>query len=117
MAFAGKDLMEAGYAADVEPLAVSETDAALYRALDGRTRAATLDAPEGHIVYESYNDWLVDSREQRRRQGVWRAADVPTNQFPLGHPHEELIMGQRAWRRWKDHFAVKRQYHASRVVL
>ena len=27
---------------------------------DGRIRAATMDAPEGHIVYESYNDWLVD---------------------------------------------------------
>lgn len=117
MAVAGDELLDAGYTMDVEPLAVSETDAALYRELDGRTRAATLDAPEGHIVYESYNDWLVDQREQRRRQGVWRAADVPTNQFPLGHPHEELIMGQRAWRRWKDHFTVKRQYHASRVVL
>jgi len=117
MAVAGEELIDAGYTADVDPLAVSETDAALYRELDGRMRAATLDAPEGHIVYESYNDWLVDQREQRRRQGVWREVDAPKDQFPLGHPHEELIMGQRAWRRWKEHFAVKRRYHAARVVL
>lgn len=117
MAVAGDALGDAGYTADIEPLAVSAADAALYRELDGRTRAATLDAPEGHIVYESYNDWLIDQREQRRRQGVWGDADVPPNQFPLGHEHEELIMGQRAWRRWKQHFAVKRQYHANRVVL
>lgn len=113
---AGRELEQAGYAVDVEPLALDPAEAALFRELDGRIRAATLDAPEGHIVYESYNDWLVDQREQRRRQGIWRDADVPAH-FPIGHPHEELIMGQRAWRRWKEYFGVKRRYSAARVVL
>ena len=117
MAVAGNELAAAGYEADVEPATVSQADAAHYRELDGRMRAATLDAPDGHIVYESYNDWLVDQREQRRHQGVWHESDAPEKQFPLGSPLEELIMGQRAWRRWKTHFAIKRQYHAARVVL
>lgn len=113
---AGQELVEAGYELDVEPLPVGDDEAALFRELDGRLRAATLDAPEGHIVYESYNDWLIDRREERRRRGVWNQQDAPAH-FPVGHPHEELIMGQRAWRKWKMHFAVKRQYVGARVVL
>ena len=88
---------------------IGEEEASLFRELDGRIMAATLDAPEGHIVYESYSDWLVDQREERRKKGVWREHDVP-REFPLGHPHEEMIMGQRAWRAWKERFCVKRQY-------
>lgn len=107
---AGKELKEAGYELDVEPVEITEEQAALYRELDGRIRAATLEAPEGHIVYESYNDWLIDQREERKRKGIWRDSDVPKNQFPIGHPHEEMIMGQRAWRKWKEALSIKRRY-------
>jgi len=55
-AVAGRELEEAGYASEVVPVEISGEEEALYRELDGRIRAATLDAPEGHIVYESYND-------------------------------------------------------------
>jgi hypothetical protein len=108
-AVAGQEQKAAGYTLDVSPLEISEEEASLFRELDARIRAATLDAPEGHIVYESYNDWLVDQREERRKKGIWRDGDVP-REFPLGHPHEEMIMGQRAWRVWKERFSVKRQY-------
>ncbi|MEW6410310.1 MAG: sulfotransferase [Nitrospirota bacterium] len=107
---AEKELKEAGYSLDVKPIEISKEEAALYRELDGRIRAATLDAPEGHIMYESYNDWLVDQREERKRKGIWKDSDIPKDQFPIGDPDEELIMGQRAWRRWKEYFCVKRRY-------
>ncbi|MCL4456504.1 MAG: sulfotransferase [Nitrospirae bacterium] len=107
---AGKELVEAGYELDVQPIEISREEEELFMELDGRIRAATMDAPEGHIVYESYNDWLVDQREDRKRKGVWKDSDVPKDQFPIGHPHEELIMGQRAWRRWKEYLCVKRRY-------
>ena len=58
------------------------------------TRAAVLDAPDGHIVHESYNDWLIDQREARKRAGLWSDADAP-QRFPLGHPMEEEIAGYR----------------------
>jgi hypothetical protein len=109
-AVAGRELEEAGYRSDVKPVALSEEQIALWRELDGRTRAATMDAPEGHLVYESYNDWLVDQREERKRRGLWKDVDAPKGQFPIGHPHEEMIMGQRAWRYWKDYLCVKRRY-------
>jgi len=107
---AGKELKEAGYELDVEPVKIAEEQAELYRELDGRIRAATLEAPEGHIVYESYNDWLIDQREERKRKGIWKDSDAPKNEFPLGHPHEEMIMGQRAWRKWKEALSIKRRY-------
>ena len=106
---AGNELKEAGYALDVEPLPLSEEQIAYYREVDGRFRAAMLTAPEGHIVFESYNDWLIDRREERRRAGLWSRDDAP-RQFPIGHPHEEMIQGLRASRKWKDYFGVKRQY-------
>jgi hypothetical protein len=106
---AGRELEEAGYAVDVEPLPLSEAQMAFYREVDGRFRAAMLTAPEGHIVFESYNDWLVDRREERRRAGLWRLEDAPRH-FPIGHPSEEMIQGLRAPRKWKDYFCVKRQY-------
>lgn len=108
-AVAGPEMKRAGYSLDVDPVEIGEEEASLFRELDARIRAATLDAPEGHIVYESYNDWLVDQREERRRRGLFSEKDVPEG-FPLGHPHEEMIMGQRAWRAWKERFCVKRQY-------
>jgi len=109
-AVAGKELEEAGYKLDVRAATITGEQAALWRELDGRTRAATMDAPEGHIVYESYNDWLVDQREERKRRGLWIDADVPKKPFPVGHPHEEMITGQRAPRYWKDYLCVKRRY-------
>jgi hypothetical protein len=115
-AVAGQELAAAGYRSDVEPAELKPEMVKLWRELDGRVRAATLDAPEGHIVYESYNDWLVDQREARRRAGIWCERDVPADIFPLGHPHEELIMGQRAWRRWKDYFGVKRHYNGKAAL-
>ncbi len=109
-AVAGKELVEAGYELDVEPEMPSLAKAAKYEEWDGRIRAATLDGPEGHIVYESYNDWLMDQREERRKKGLWTEADVPADRYPLGAPEEELVMGQRAWRKWKTHFSIKRDY-------
>jgi hypothetical protein len=106
---AGKELEEAGYQIDVEPVELDEGTVALYRETDSRIRAAVLDGPDGHIVYESYNDWLVDQREARREAGIWDSEPTPPP-FPRGNPHEELIMGQRAWRCWKNYFCIKRQY-------
>ena len=54
-------------------------------------------------------DWLVDQREERLKKGVWKAGDDP-RAFPAGHPYEEMIAGLRAWRAWKRHFSIKRQY-------
>jgi hypothetical protein len=108
-AVAGKELEESGYKLDVEPVEITEEEAEIYRDRDGRIRAATLDGFEGHIVYESYNDWVIDQREERKRRGIWKDSDDP-KKFPAGHPFEELIEGQRAWRRWKDYFCIKRKY-------
>lgn len=108
-AVAGKELEEAGYSNDVSPEMPSEKMISKYVEFDGRIRAATLDGFEGHIVFESYNDWLVDQRDERRKKGVWSEADNPRT-FPLGDPDEEMIMGLRAWAQWKKHFSIKRQY-------
>lgn len=113
---AGRELKASGYEIDVEPLALGDEEIARYLELDGRYRAASLDAPDGHIVYESYNDWLVDQREARRQVGLWSAELAPKH-FPLGDSDEELITGQRAWRKWKDYFGIKRRYVSNKVVL
>jgi hypothetical protein len=107
-AVAGKAHLEAGYTLDVDPLVVTDEEATKYVDWDGRIRAATLDGPEGHIVYESYNDWLIDQRLERKRQGLW--TDDSPKPFPIGESYEELIMGQRAWTKWKKHLCIKRQY-------
>jgi hypothetical protein len=114
IAVAGKELGEAGYLVDVEPVEISEKEKELYRELDGRIRAALLDAPEGHIIMESYRDWLVDQREERKRKGIWKESGI-LNKFPIGDPNEELIMGQRAWRKWKEYFCIKRKYYPRSV--
>ena len=44
-----------------------------------------LDGFEGHIVFESYNDWLVDQREERRKKGLWDPATAP-KVFPPATP-------------------------------
>ncbi len=108
-AVAGRELEEAGYKNDVEAEMPDQRMIDKYLEFDGRIRAATLDGFEGHIVFESYNDWLVDQREERRKKGIWNAADAPVV-FPAGDPDEEYIMGLRASARWKKHFSIKRRY-------
>lgn len=115
-AVAGEELTALGYDVEVEPLEITQKQKDLYTELDGRIRAATLDAPEGHIVYESYNDWLCDRREERRKRGI-SAESQPLPLFSQEPFYEELITGQRAWRKWKDYFGVKRQYVSNDVVL
>lgn len=116
-AVAGKELEEAGYQNNVAPLEITPELEAHWREYDGRVRAALLDSPGGHILFESYRDWLVDQREARKREGIWTDADVPQDMFPIGHPNEELIVGYRAWKKWKEHFRIKRQYTAKGVVF
>jgi hypothetical protein len=112
-AVAGKELTEAGYRVEVEPATITPADEALWEELDQRIRAATLDAPEGHVVYESYNDWLADQREERRQRGIWKAAAYT----PPFDWDAQFISGQRAPLSWKNYFAVKRRYAASGLVL
>ncbi|MDR0673751.1 MAG: sulfotransferase [Zoogloeaceae bacterium] len=113
---AGKELEDSGYPADVEPLELDREAIERYLELDGRYRAASLDASDGHIVYESYNDWLADQREARRQAGLWNPESAPEH-FPLGDPDEEMIAGQRAWHKWKYYFGIKRRYVSNKVVL
>jgi hypothetical protein len=113
---AAEELTSLGYEVEVDPLPLSEKQKELYIELDGRIRAATMDAPEGHIVYESYNDWLIDQREKRRQEGLWSDIELPAL-FSESEFHEELITGQRAWRKWKDYLCIKRQYTSQKVVL
>lgn len=108
-AVCGDELREAGYEVEVEPLAITSADEALWRERDGRIRAALLDGTEGHILFESYRDWLVDQREARKRKGIWKEEDAG-KVWPEGDSYEELIVGSRAWREWKEHFSIKRQY-------
>jgi len=112
---AGEELIASGYESELEPLPLSEREIARYIELDGRYRAASLDAPDGHIVYESYNDWIIDQRERRRQVGVWQ--DQGQTNFPIGNPNEEEIIGQRATRKWKNYFGIKRRYITDKVVL
>jgi len=113
---AGEELAQLGYEVEVEPLVLSTAEQQRYEELDARIRAATLDAPDGHIVYESYNDWLADQRQIRIQQGIGTAPLLPPL---LSKPEyaEELITGQRAWRKWKTYFGIKRQYHSQQLVL
>lgn len=108
---AGRTLVEAGYALDVEPIPVSDEDAQIYRELDGRTRAAVLDGPDGRIAWESYGDWLADQREERRKRGIWHDDGSP-RPFPAGQPHEGHIVGERAPKEWKTYFGIKRRYRS-----
>ena len=116
MAAAGKSLQSAGYEADSDPAVLTSEEMALFCELDGRILAATLDAPHGHIVFESYNDWLVDQREVRQRKGVALPLPQPTP-FPVGHDLEDYLTGLRAMRKWKAYLCVKRQYYSTEVVL
>lgn len=113
---AGAMLREYGYGDIAEPLQLRPEETAFLEEMDGRYRAATLDAPGGWIVMESYNDWLCEQRENRRRAGLWSEVPVPAP-FPIGHPQEEYLSGMRAMRRWKEHFSIKREFSRTKSVL
>jgi hypothetical protein len=106
---AGQTHKEYGYELEVNPVEITEQDIALYNDLYGRIRAARLDSPGGHIIFESYRDWLVEQRMIRKQKGIWSDKDA-TNEFPAGHPDEEYIVGFRAPKKWKEHFSIKRKY-------
>jgi len=117
MSWVAGDLMqELGYDDLAEPMVLSTDQIELIEEMDGRLRAATLDAPHGWITYESYGDWLIDQRELRRQAGTWSQLPDPPP-FPIGHPYEEYYAGMRAMRKWKRHLAVKRDYSQTRSVL
>jgi hypothetical protein len=117
MAWVAGDLMrDLGYDNLAEPLELSEEQVALAVEMDGRFRAATLDAPHGWITFESYGDWLIDQRDARRRAGLWSDHPDPLP-FPIGHEYEEYYAGMRALRKWKRHLAVKRDYSQTKSVL
>ncbi|MHC1713905.1 MAG: sulfotransferase [Solidesulfovibrio sp.] len=98
-----------GYDLDHGPIDIAPEELALLMEWDGRIRAARLDGPGGHIVFESYREWLVMRREARKRQGVWSDADDP-REFPVGDADEEIIVGYRSWKRWREHFSIKRRF-------
>ncbi len=112
---AGDVHLSEGYDLDVEPLVVSEEEIRRYRELDDCYRAATLALPGGRIVIESYNDWIIDQREERRKQGVWSENDRPRKGLHTD-PHEDHIVGIRAPRIWKERLAIKRQYTGTGAV-
>jgi hypothetical protein len=113
---AGDMMRELGYEEIAEPLQLSDDQIGLRKEMDGRFRAATLDAPHGWITFESYGDWLIDQREARRQAGIWSRHPDPAP-FPIDHEYEEYYAGMRALRKWKQHLAVKRNFSASRSVL
>lgn len=113
---AGETLESYGYDDILEPLELSAEQVAYFEEMDGRNRAASLDAPGGWIVFESYNDWLMDQREVRRQAGLWNEIPNPAP-FPIGHKHEEYFSGMRAIRKWKDHFSIKREFSRTNAIL
>jgi hypothetical protein len=113
---AGDMMRELGYDDLLEPMPLSDEQIELGKEMDGRLRAATLDAPHGWITFESYGDWLIEQREARRQAGLWSKTPDPAP-FPVGHEYEEYYSGMRAMRKWKQHLAVQRDYSQSRSVL
>jgi Sulfotransferase domain. len=109
---AGEELLAAGYVSDVEPLVLPAEEEALYDEWDQRIRAATLDGPQGHIVYESYNDWLADQREERRRADVWQPRKGEVFDWDA-----QFVSGQRAPLHWKRRFGIRRRYESEELVL
>jgi Sulfotransferase family len=103
MGVADVTLRQHGYEVKERPILLDEAAVARELELDGRIRAATLDGPGGHIEYESYNDWLIEQREQRRLQGIWSGSSEMTWE-------DELRSGQRAPRRWKRHFGIRPRF-------
>ena len=117
MSWVAGDLMrELGYDDLTKPLELSDGQIKLAVEMDGRYRAATLDAPHGWITFESYGDWLIEQREARRKAGIWSNQPDPPP-FPIGHEFEEYYAGMRSMRKWKQHLAVKRDYSQARSIL
>ena len=112
----GETLASYGYDDILEPLDLGSEQVAYLEEMDGRSRAAALDAPGGWIVFESYNDWLMDQREARRRAGLWNEIPNPAP-FPIGHQHAEYLSGMRVTRKWKQHFSVKREFSPAKAIL
>lgn len=108
-AIAGKSHGEAGYSLDHDAIDIPQVEMDIMMEWEGRFRAARLDGPGGHIVFESYRDWLVDQRESRKARGIWSDLDAP-GEFPIGHPDEDIIVGYRSPRKWRNHFSIKRRY-------
>lgn len=106
---AGKTHLEAGYQLDHEAIDIPQAEMDLMLEWDDRFRAARLDGPGGHIVFESYRDWLVEQREIRKARGIWTDRDDP-KEFPVGHPAGDIIVGFRSKKKWRDHFSIKRKY-------
>ncbi len=98
-----------GYGLDHGPIDIAPAELAILSEWDGRFRAARLDGPGGHIVFESYRDWLAAQREERRLRGIWKAEDDP-REFPVGDPDEETIVGYRSPRRFREHFSIKHRF-------
>jgi len=113
---AGDMLRELGYENILDPLELNAEQVELAIEMDGRYRAAELDSPGGWIVFESYNDALVDTREARRKAGVWSAHPAPAP-FPIGHEYEEYYSGMRATRRWKQYFNIVRAQAGAKSIL
>lgn len=114
-AIAGKALSSMGYQSDVEPVAMDAHTVQTLLERDGRTRAALLDAPAGHICFESCSDWLADQRERRRLAGLWTGPPPPAPTFD-DWPQEQ-ILGYRAPAVFKKYFAIRRQYEQPDTVL
>lgn len=108
-AIAGQTHKSYGYELDYDPIEISDRELSIMQEWDGRIRAARLDGTGGHIVFESYRDWLEDQRQVRKKKGIWSDADDP-QEFPVGDIDEEIIVGYRAWKQWKAHFSIKRRY-------
>ncbi len=113
---AGDVLSEMGYEDILEPMELSADQVAYYDEMDGRLRAVALEGPDGHLVIDSYNHWLVDQRNARRQAGLWGEIPKPVP-FPIGDEQEEILAGLRCQRKWMDHLGIKRQYYTSEVVL
>jgi hypothetical protein len=117
MSWLAGDLMrELGYDDLAEPIELNPEQIELAIEMDGRFRAATLDAPHGWITFESYGDWLIDQREARRQEGIWSDHPDPLP-YPIGSQYEEYYAGMRAMRKWKQHLAVKRDYSQARSII
>ncbi len=108
-AIAGETHMSYGYELDYDAIEIPDRELSIMKEWDGRIRAARLDGTGGHIVFESYRDWLVDQRQVRKNKGIWSEADDP-REFPVDDIDEEIIVGYRAWKQWKEHFSIKRRY-------
>ena len=113
---AGDMLRELSYRNILKPLALSTKRVELAIEMDGRYRAAELDSPGGWIVFESYNDGLVDGRLARREAGLWSEHPNPIP-FPIGHEYEEYYSGLRTMRKWKEHFSIKRDRFDLKSIL